>query len=90
MDVTLTVLKPLSHGISENASAHLLRPRSTKLCIDLTWVNHGKDHRNHEHEQRVEDVEERFVRDEVAVVACVSLASDVQTLASVFGLGRIP
>jgi hypothetical protein len=59
----------LDHCIRKDALFNPLRTGATELGVDLGGVDDREDNHDQEHERRVEDVQEDFVGDEVAVVA---------------------
>lgn len=68
LDVWSLLSTRLHHCVSKDF-LDLLRAGPTELGVDLGGVDEGEDHHDEEHEHRVEDVEEDFVGDEVAIVA---------------------
>ena len=59
----------LNLNIREDTTFKLLSARAAKLRVDLRRMYNGEDEHDDEHQQRIEDVQIGFVRDEIAIVA---------------------
>jgi hypothetical protein len=66
---TALASRTLYHSICEDTFLDPLCASTAELSVDLGWMYDGKDHHDEEHEQRVEDIQEHFMWNEVSVIA---------------------